>query len=249
MEKSVGELTKAAKALAWKLKQGLKHLPGGTTLNANTNAGADTLLQLSNLLTRTDKAATLGEVEHLFKSTPYEGLITPEATVGSVRQHLHALLTDSIEKVQSSKALPTIKENKIAAAEELNAAKQAAKKEGGFLQKHLGSRISKGFQKHEEWMKSKTPAARMGFAVGEMVLGSVAMEVGSQMLSQSMSGLKQQQLQQVDSKDGKRTTVLVMAPLTGGERAFKAVVGAGATAAGLVATGLGFYGIFRSHEL
>src|SRR5690606_25082098 len=117
------------------------------------------------------------------------------------------------------------------------------------LQKHFGSRISKGFQRHEEWIKSKTPAARMGFAVGEMVLGSVAMEVGSQMLSQSMSGLKQQQLQQVDSKDGKRTTVLVMAPLTGGERTFKAVVGAGATAAGLVATGLGFYGIFRSHEL
>jgi len=125
---------------------------------------------------------------------------------------------------------------------------EEAGKETGFLERHFGKRLAKGFARHEEWMKTKSPAGRMGFAVGEMVLGSVAMEVGSQMLSQSISGLKQSSLQQVDDKGG-RTTVLVMAPIPAGERTFKAVVGAGAAAAGLVATGLGFYGIFRSHEI
>ncbi len=122
---------------------------------------------------------------------------------------------------------------------------EAAEKEAGLITRTIG----KGVEWHQNTLHSvdqKHPGAGFGIAVAEMVVGGALIDMGGKMLSVSMTGLKERQVETDSNKDGNKSVTFAFEPIPTTERVIKGVIGGGALVAGLAGTVAGFYNIFRS---
>ena len=114
---------------------------------------------------------------------------------------------------------------------------EAAAKGDGFLRRL--------WNKHESFMEEKSSGTRLGIAVSEMVIGGILTDTGGRWISQSISGLKDGGVQQIDGPNGARTTTVIMTPMSKQERILKGVLGGATTSLGVGSTVMGFAGLFR----